>query len=106
MVENKLEVATNIDNNYEKIDKLDRRIFAVAYAEGEKILKCYKKTTGWNALPEEEKVSQFDKYLKGLKFITLPSIKVITPKSGTFPFLKVTFMSGGDKKEFMNLTRI
>ena len=70
LVENQREIATKIDDIYDKIDKLDRRIFAVEYAEGERILKCYKKTTGWNALPKEEKISQFDEYLKGLKFRT------------------------------------
>ena len=38
--------------------------------------------------------------------MTSPSIEVITPRSGTFPFLKVTFLSGGDKKEFMNLNKV
>ena len=73
-------------------------IFAVAYAEGKKILKCYKKTTGWNSLPKEEKFNQFVEYLKEHKFRTIPSIEVITPRSGTFPFLKITFLSGGGKK--------
>ena len=59
LVENKLEVANRINNIYDEIDQLDKRIFAVAYAEGERILKFYKKTTAWNSFPREEKISQF-----------------------------------------------
>ena len=61
------------------------------------------KKTAWNSLPREEKVNHFLEYLKEQKIRTIPSIEVIIPRSGNFPFLKVTFLSGGDKREFNNL---
>ena len=58
LVENQREIANKIDDIYYEIEKIDKRIFALAYAEGEKVLKCFKKTTPWNSLPMDEKVNQ------------------------------------------------
>ena len=82
---------------------MDKRILEVAYAEGERILKCYEKTRVWNNLPKEDKITQFDEYLKTLRVRILPSIEVIHPcREGSFPFLKLTFMSGGDRNDFIS----
>ena len=73
LVDNQREIANKIDDIYDEIDKVDKRIFAVAYAEGKKVLKCFKKSTAWNSLPREEKINQFIEYLKELKIRTIPS---------------------------------
>ena len=39
--ENQQVIASAIDSLKDQIDKLDQRIFAVAYADGERILKCF-----------------------------------------------------------------
>ena len=77
LVENQSEIANRVDNIFEEIDKVDKRVFAVAYAEGEKVLKSLKKTTVWNSLPREEKTNQFLEYLKELGIRTTPSVEVI-----------------------------
>ena len=86
---------------------LDERILSIAYSDGERTLKLLKKTSDWNTLPKEEKIKQFDKYLSDLKFRVTPGVEVIQPnRHGSFSFLKVTFLCGGDRKAFVKLNKI
>ena len=50
-------------------------------------------------------VQQFSEYLGNLQTRARPAIEPIKPRSGKNPFLKVTFISDGEKREFTRLNK-
>merc|ERR1711888_221366 len=50
-------------------------------------------------------VQQFSEYLGNLQTCARPAIEPIKPRSGKNPFLKVTFISDGEKMEFTRLNK-
>ena len=47
----------------------------------------------------------FSNHLTNLKMRARPAIEPIKPRSGKDPFLKVTFISDGEKREFTKLNK-
>ena len=84
LVENQLEEANRIDNIYDEINKIDKRIFAVAYAEGERIFKCYKRQLLGILFPESRKSTSSLSILRNSKLGPLPVLRLSHP--GVAPF--------------------
>ena len=53
----------------------------------------------------EVKVQMFEQHLVSLKLRSTPAIEIIKPRSGSNPFLKVTFLGDGEKREFTRLNK-
>ena len=64
-----------------------------------------KKTPGWVATPPAVMIQEFQEHLNSLKTISRPAIEPIKPQSGKSPFLKITFISDGKKREFTRLNK-
>ena len=105
LVENQYQLALQVDNAFREISKLEKAILSAAYQEGERTVKCLKKNPGWASIPEGEAKKMFRKHLSDLGASSTPAVDVIRPKSGKSPFLKVTFMTGGEKREFNTLNK-
>ena len=106
LVQNQYQLAQQVDNAFRDISKLEKLVMSAAYQEGDRTLKCFKKTPGWASIPEEEIKKMFRKHLADLGATSTPALDVIKPRSGKNPFLKVTFMTAGEKREFNNLNKI
>ena len=94
------ELAAKIDALSSALPKINRRIISVAFNEGEQTLKVFKKSLAWNTLLKGDKIKKFYEFLQNLGLGTrlLPGVKVIQPNcQGSFPFLKVTFISGWER---------
>ena len=97
LVENQRELALEVDNAFHDISRLEKHILGVAYQEGEKTVKCFKKSTGWASMPESEIKRMFKDHLTDLGVTSNPAVEVIKPRSGKSSFLKITFMTGEKK---------
>ena len=98
LVENQYQLALQVDNAFREISKLVKAMLSAAYQEGERTVKCFKKTPGWASIPEEESRKMFRKHLSDMGASSTPAVEVIKPRSGKSLFLKVTFMTGGKKE--------
>ena len=84
----------NVDSLTKELAELNNQVLAIAFTEGEQTLKVLKKEQSWNILSKEDTVKTFDAHLANLKIRCTPRVEVIQPnRSGSFPFLKVTFFS-------------
>ena len=52
-----------IDNMGEELIKVDNKVMSTIYSDGERFVKVFKKTAGWNAIPQDVMVQQFSEYL-------------------------------------------
>ena len=75
------------------------------YSNGERAVKVFQKTQAWTSATPDVKVQLFEQYLTSLKLRYTPAIELIKPRSGSNPFLKVTFISDGEKKEFTRVNK-
>ena len=50
-------------------------------------------------------IQEFQEHLNSLKTISRPAIEPIKPRSGKSPFLKITFISDGEEREFTRLNK-
>ena len=63
----------------------------------------FKKEPFWNTISKEDKIKAFDAHLVNLNTRCTPGVEVIQPnRSGSYPFLKVTFVSKGEKNNFFH----
>ena len=98
-------MALEIEKTNEELVKVDNKVMSTIYSDGERVVKVFKKTAGWNAIPQDVMVQQFSEYLGNLQTRARPAIEPIKPRSGKNPFLKVTFISDGEKREFSRLNK-
>ena len=70
------------------------------YSNGERVVKVFQKTPAWTSAAPEVKVQLFQQHLVSLKLKSTPAVEIIKPRSGANPFLKVTFLGDGEKREF------
>ena len=56
-------------------------------------------------MPEEESKKMFRQHLTDMGAFSNPAIEIIKPRSGKSPFPKITFMTGGKKREFNTLNK-
>merc|ERR1712082_250496 len=89
----------------EELVKVDNKVMSTIYSDGERFVKVFKKTPGWKATPQEVMVQEFSDHLTNLKIRAHPAIEPIKPRSGKNPFLKVTFISDGEKREFTKINK-
>ena len=95
------DIASNVDQLASQLAMVDNRVLEIAFNEGKRTLECFRKEAAWNTLSKEEKIKEFDKHLNNLQTRCLPGVEVIQPKRvGSYPFLKVTFVSTGEKRDF------
>ena len=52
-------------------------------------------------MPESEVKRMFKDHLKDLRVTSNPTVEVIKPRSGKSSFLKITFMTGGEKENLI-----
>ena len=102
---NQRALAHELDKMGEELIKVDNKVMSTIYSDGERFVKVFKKTAGWNAIPQEVMVQQFSEHLNNLKIRARPAIEPIKPRSGKNPFLKVTFISDGEKREFTKINK-
>ena len=91
-------MALEIDKTNEELLNVDNKVMSTIYSDGERVVKVFKKTPGWNATPQEVMVQEFSEHLGNLQTRARPAIDPIIPRSDKNPFLKVTFISDGEKK--------
>ena len=56
-------------------------------------------------MPESEIKRMFKDHLTDLGVTSNPAVEMIKPRSGKSSFLKITFMTGGEKREFNILNK-
>ena len=97
---NQRAIALEMEKINEELVKVDNKVMSTIYSDGERFVKVFKKTPGWKATPQEVMVQEFSDHLTNLKIRAHPAIEPIVPRSGKEPFLKVTFISDGEKRDF------
>ena len=97
---NQRAIACELERINEELVKVDNKVMSTIYSDGERFVKVFKKTPGWKATPQEVMVQEFSNHLSNLKIRAHPAIEPIVPRSGKDPFLKVTFISDGEKRDF------
>ena len=103
---NQRAIAHEMEKMSEELVKIDNKVMSTIYSDGERFVKVFKKTPGWKATPQEVMVQEFSDHLgTNLKMRARPAIEPINPRSGKDPFLKVTFISDGEKREFTKLNK-
>ena len=102
---NQRAIALEMEKINEELVKVDNKVMSTIYSDGERFVKVFKKTPGWKATPQEVMVQEFSDHLTNLKMRARPAIEPINPRSGKDPFLKVTFISDGEKREFTKLNK-
>ena len=100
---NQRALAHKIDKMGEELIKVDNKVMSTIYLDGERVVKVFKKTAGWNATPQDVMVQQFSEHLGNLRIRACPAIEPITPRSVKNPFLKVAFIS--EKREFTKINK-
>ena len=99
--QNQSGLASRIDELVDRVDAMDSRVLSIAFSEGKWTLKCFKKETAWNTLSKEDKIKDFDAHLENLNIRCKAGVEVIQPnRANSFPFLKVTFICSGEKRDF------
>merc|ERR1711873_38389 len=82
-----------------------KKLMGTLYSNGERAVKVFQKTQAWTSATPDVKVQMFEQHLTSLKLRYTPAIELIKPRSGSNPFLKVTFISDGEKKEFTRVNK-
>ena len=101
LAQNQRDLASNVDLLTKELAKIDSRVLAIAFREGEWTLKVFRKEASWNSLSREAKIKEFDERLNNLHTRCRPGVEVIQPnRVGSYPFLKVTFISPGERNDF------
>ena len=56
---NQRAIAHEMEKMNEEILKVDNKVMSTIYSDGERFVKVFKKTAGWNATPQEVMVQGF-----------------------------------------------
>ena len=56
-----------MDMTNDELAKLERKMMSTIYSDGERVVKCFKKTLGWSTSSPEVKIQEFQEHLNNLK---------------------------------------